>query len=248
MSNEPIIHKISMNLFGLYKQMGHLPSSKLTEAQWGSHLMNSMGEWPNVIYNCNTASIKDCSDTIFDKNPMIIIDEDNDNDEFNVFLKTKGYKRVTRWPAMAMQSIDADPYSFREELNLVSLEEPLVINKWCEMVNLSLYKGKGISPELLSSLLTIDGLKCWFGYIDKFPVFTLMSYHKGSISGFYNISVHPDYRSKGVAEMFLRQVSDQIFEMGYKHIVLQANVLSHPLYERLGFDVYGYYSIYAKLV
>jgi len=64
-----------------------------------------------------------------------------------------------------------------------------------------------------------------------------------------NVSVHPEFRGRGVGESVIRQILELMVKQGVRYVVLEvrpSNQVARALYHKLGFEVIGVRKNYYK--
>lgn len=73
------------------------------------------------------------------------------------------------------------------------------------------------------------------------PVSAACGYLGGETGGIYSVATPPEFRGRGYAATVTGVATNELFERGATHVVLQASAMGFGVYERLGFQVYDHY-------
>ena len=89
-----------------------------------------------------------------------------------------------------------------------------------------------------------NGVTWAIAYDGDDPVGAACGYNKNSVGGVYFVATPPEHRGKRVGAEVTRWTVNSLFENGARCVTLQSSQIGLGVYERLGFDVCGYYEIF----
>jgi hypothetical protein len=87
-----------------------------------------------------------------------------------------------------------------------------------------------LAPHLVWALAHHDGR----------PVACAMALCSHGVAGVYWVGTVPDARRRGLAELVTRAVGNAGFDLGMQVAALQASVMGHPVYLRMGYQTVAY--------
>ena len=87
-----------------------------------------------------------------------------------------------------------------------------------------------LAPHLVWALARLDGR----------PVACAMALLSHGVAGVYWVGTAPDVRRRGLAERVTRAVGNAGFDAGMRVAALQASVMGHPVYLRMGYETVSY--------
>lgn len=230
------------NLTGFYRAIGTLPSVKYLENDRYSAISQTIGNWPQMIYNCHfennpEENIRHLIETIALPNcNMLTICNENDFETFDQEkLREVSVFPVNFWTSMEVSgdqeiNITGDSgFEFRQLTDLAT------ISAFTDLVNSDMMKVLKIADGFFYQL----SQKPQFGFYGLFTenelVSGLVTFTENNIAGLYFIVTKGSLRGKGLAEFLIGKTLNRLFEKGTERVVLQAVNKAVNLYSRIGF-------------
>lgn len=96
------------------------------------------------------------------------------------------------------------------------------------------------SPEVLNS----ENAAAYLVYHNEEAVSGVQIFKTGNIAGIYWVATLEEMRGKGLGKYISALGSNKAFDMGVDKVILQASELGKYVYDRIGYDLIGYYRTY----
>lgn len=174
------------------------------------------------------------------------IREDIDS-EMEEVLKKKGYvpKREPGLPIMAVDRRIEIP-ELEEEYRAVRVKNSQEMRDFITVVRDCFSLGENTAQAMFASSNVLDGKvnKAYVVYDKSRPVSAVQTYNAGGVSGIYWVATSEDMRGKGLGKFITAVGTDEAFNLGAENVVLQASTLGGYVYEKLGYEIIGYYRTY----
>jgi GNAT superfamily N-acetyltransferase len=167
------------------------------------------------------------------------------------YLHNQGFGSSEMWTGMAMHLADLPPKQPVDTGNvrIETVDDDEGLQVWATL-----------SPDAVLPREDVEGAinvfaprsaggethsRFYLAYVDDVPAGRCMSFSKGGVVGLYWISTLPAYRGKGLGFAVSRRALDDARVLGNRVAVMPAPTRGMTLCERLGFQPYCQFSVYA---
>ena len=169
------------------------------------------------------------------------------NKQTEKYLKEKGYL-PRREPGVAIMSIndkiDTPEVDFNYRLTKVKNSQE--IRDYITVVRDSFDLEENIAVSMFNSEKVLNSRvnEAYLIYKNNMPVSAVQVYKAGGVSGIYWVSTLEEERGQGLGKLITSVGTNAGFEMDSDTVVLQASQLGQYVYEKLGYNLIGYYRTY----
>lgn len=132
-------------------------------------------------------------------------------------------------------------------LRIVPVEDECTLRQWIHVASI----GFRISEEfekvwydLFVDAISNRQFRTYLALLNGKPVGTSQLFLSEGVAGIYNVACIPDARGQGIGSSVTLAPLLEAREMGYRVGVLQASNAGYNVYRRLGFQDFGYLSLY----
>jgi GNAT superfamily N-acetyltransferase len=167
------------------------------------------------------------------------------------YLHNQGFGSSEMWTGMAMNLVDLPPHSPPNApgVRIETVDDDEGLRLWATL-----------SPESAAAHEEAEGSlnvfapqnagsethsRFYLAYVDGAPASRCMSFSRGGVVGLYWISTLPEHRGKGLGTAVGRRALEDARTLGSRVAVMPAPNRGLALCERLGFQAYCQFSVYA---
>jgi hypothetical protein len=164
-------------------------------------------------------------------------------------LKHNNLHAVGSFPAMILDLRDIEPVDYGNEIAIKEITpESNERLKWIEIVSTSF----NVSPSELTRLLDLfiaklspSALRLYVAYYNGQAAAASMALQHGQIIALHWIATIPEFRNKGLGFAVTHKPLVDSKANGDEQALLLASVMGKPVYDRIGFEQYAVYTMYA---
>lgn len=214
--------------------------------------VNTTESHANAVFSLNDNSFEKIfkeTNSFFKENNMDYIFWIVEGKDRNMerYLKNLGYK-PSREPGTALMVTDnkLTDISLKKGMEVIKVESQRNIDDFiyliyeCFDLDYPVAKAMFDNPQVLNS----EKNSAYLIYEENKPVSAVQIYKTGNIAGIYWVATLESMRGKGLGKYISTFATNKAFDIGAKKVILQASKLGQYVYDRIGYDVIGYYRTY----
>ena len=163
-------------------------------------------------------------------------------------LLERGWRLVIKEPAMAVAlSSPLEHPILHNQLQVYGVSGEAARRQWAELLCLGIDLDATTTADAVALEAQLsDERNRFLGYWDGVPVATAANVLHAGVAGIYAVSTLPAYRGRGIGSAITLYAMEAARQRGYATAVLTSTEMGFPVYKKLGFEVQGYYQVYAR--
>lgn len=163
------------------------------------------------------------------------------------YLKELGYE-PSREPGTPLMIIDRrlDLPQLDIDIQVKKVETQEQIDDYIDLVNECFELGDEVARDMFNSknVLNSNTNEAYLIYYKDRAVSGVQIYKTGYVAGIYWVATREEMRGQGLGKYISALGTNKAFDMGVNKVILQASRLGKYVYDRLGYDLLGYYRTY----
>lgn len=193
-------------------------------------------------------TFKEIDDFFKDRNlPYIFWIGEARDDNMERYLRHLGYE-PSREPGTPLMVIDhkLDMPKLEIDIQVRKVESQLQIDDYIDLVNECFEIGENVARNMFNSsnVLNSENNAAYLIYHKGKAVSGVQIYKTDDIAGIYWVATREEMRGKGLGKYISALGTNKAFDMGVEKVILQASKLGKYVYDRIGYDLIGYYRTY----
>lgn len=163
------------------------------------------------------------------------------------YLKKLGYE-PSREPGTPLMVIDRrlEIPKLDIDTDLKKVESQGQINDYIDLVDECFELGEEVARDMFNSsnVLNSRNNAAYLIYYKGKAVSGVQIYRTDDVAGIYWVATREEMRGKGLGKYISALGTNTAFDMGVDKVILQASKLGKYVYDRIGYDLIGYYRTY----
>lgn len=242
--------EISNNLYGFYDLLSSTCGIYSEKMDHWSVIKNLPGCWPRIIYKIDPEIVKPVPTILFSEKlrsgtyPEILIAGDQNIQQIDPFLRSRGFYPFSAWKGMAIANIEITPPTLPENIEVVKVESPTDLDQWIKVVTSQLIVPAHLEKTLLESLIAHPQFEAFLLKSNGLGVSTILVFASEHSTGLYLIATEKSAQRQGFAQLLVQQIVFAKTQQSTNPIVLHATPKGEGLYSKLGFLPYNQFFLY----
>lgn len=179
---------------------------------------------------------------------------DQESSEPASILKNHGFSPMGKSAAMALELTKIDTlHSPESELKIVPVKSNRELEYYLRILRHS-YHLSQYAMDMLYGIFVRQDLKDdsvfyhYIGLLKGKPVGCASLFLAAGAAGIYYVGTLPDYRGRGIGKSMTTHCLKKAQEMNFRFAVLRASELGEPIYRKLGFQEYGHFRNFIRII
>lgn len=235
-SNLNNLYRMILQRFDKYQKIGTIEQPKDLDLSWPTFVFSDDWGKSGDVWLKNLNDVK-ISILTSNTTPFLILSESVLSSEVTQLLSDIGFIPVNMWYAM---NLNNQVRHLNPKELLVEIKADNDIEIFLEIINSCHFPKKPIQKSFIDSILENENLTLYILQDEGVGKSACLLYHSADSDGLYMVSTLPKYRGNGIASNMIQLIAEKT----KNPLILQANINSKPIYQRLGFDCVGEYIIY----
>lgn len=253
--NQP--EETAINLYAFYDEISKNLGENTGKNHTISWLQNKLGFWPNLIYNTQfkEVTIESAVSEIVEQQklnrlpPFLVVLNNTIGLKSRNYLVKNGLREINQWAGMVLElkGVLKINISTKFHLKIKVISTKTELEQWVKLISEELLTSQKVESSLFFNLLQHPNFKLYGAYLNNELVATTLSFYTETSCGLYLIATKSAYRKQGIATELINYAINQVKKNGHTTVVLQASKIGESVYEKIGFEKVGTFSIYWKM-
>lgn len=245
--------EIRNNLYEFYDQISRSTGIHSEKQDHWSVIRNIPGAWPRIIYRIAPEIIEKESSILLTEKlttgsyPEILIASDQNIQEIDPFLRSKGFYPFSAWKGMAINTQDLMSPDLPKTIEVVKPKSATDIDQWIKIVTSQLISPALLDKTLLESLIAQSGIEIFLLKHNGVGVSTVLVFTSENSTGLYLIATIKSAQRQGFASLLVQQILFHETRKSINPIILHATPKGEALYSKLGFVPFNHFFLYRFL-
>lgn len=251
-----IVKKSDLNLRESIKNIGeNAPKGEIVEKE--KYMLVTIGlktteSHANAAFSLDDSNpsktFKEINDFFKEKDlPYVFWIGEGRDENMERYLRHHGYE-PSKEPGTPLMVIDhkLDMPALEIDIEVKKVESQAQIDDYIDLVDECFELGEEVARDMFNSsnVLNSRNNAAYLIYYKGKAVSGVQIYRTDDVAGIYWVATREEMRGKGLGKYISALGTNTAFDMGVDKVILQASKLGKYVYDRIGYDLIGYYRTY----